>query len=125
MPDGSPGPRPTSLSNREIHENFGQRYRLQETRQQYLPQSLFFHDVVSHSKYDDYKFEPKFEITQQDLEDTPEVDRICSDSQSCIYDYIVTKDSGYAEQTKKTEATAQIMYQEISQKVFTANIFKV
>lgn len=125
MPDGSPGPRPESLSNREIHENFGQRYRLQETRQQYLPQSLFFHDVVSHSKYDDYKFEPKFEITQQDLEDTPEVDRICSDSQSCIYDYIVTKDSGYAEQTKKTEATAQNMYQEISQKVFTANIFKV
>ena len=78
--------------------------------------------MVSHSQYDDYKFEPKFEITQQDLEEVPDVDRICSDSQFCVYDYVVTHDSAYGEQTKKSEAMAQNMHQDISEKVIKQSI---
>ena len=78
--------------------------------------------MVSHSHYDDYKFEPKFEITQEDLDEISDVDRICSDSQSCVYDYVVTHDSGYGEQTKKSEAMAQNMHQDISEKVSNQKI---
>ena len=116
LPDGSLGLRP-GATTRQIHTDFAQKYRLFETRQQHIPQSLFFHDVISHSHYDDYKFEPKFEVTSQDLSEISDVDRICSDSQSCIYDYVVTRDSSYSEQTKKTEAMAQNMQQEVSEKV--------
>ncbi|CAG2176495.1 unnamed protein product [Oppiella nova] len=116
LPDGTRGPPPLSPT-RLIHSEFGQKYRLFETRQQYLPQSLFFHDVVSHSHYDDFRFEPKFEFTQEDRDQFPDVDHVCSDSQSCAYDYMVTGDSGYGEQTKKSEAMANNMHQEVSQQV--------
>jgi len=51
------------------------------------------------------------------MENFPEANRICSDSQSCIYDLIVTQDSDYASQTKKDEAAAELIHRELSESV--------
>jgi hypothetical protein len=117
LPDGSPGPRPESLPIRDLHEKFAQQYRLKETRGKNIPQSLFWHNPISHSDYDDIKFEPKFEITQEDLDNNPDAGRVCSDSKACIYDLIVTQDSDYASQTKKDEAAAELIHRELTETV--------
>ena len=81
LPDGKSGPRPgPGLTPRDLHQNFAQSYRLKESRVANLGQSLFWHNPVPHSNYDDIKFEPKFEITNDDLINNPEMERICSDS---------------------------------------------
>lgn len=80
-PDGSIGlvPRERMLM-KDIHNRFANHYRLQETKTKYLIQSLFWHDPVSHSHYDDRFFEPKWEILDEDLEELKDASKICSDS---------------------------------------------
>ena len=82
LPDGRSGPRAgPGLTTRDVHDNFAQHYRLKESQTAHLGQSLFWHDPVDFSNYDDIDFEPKFDITSADLEDYPDADRICSNSQ--------------------------------------------
>ncbi|KAH9406628.1 hypothetical protein TYRP_013610, partial [Tyrophagus putrescentiae] len=105
IPNGHTIANPQSLNREQIHRQFGTKYRLLEVNQVNLSQSLFFHDVVSHSIYDDFTFTPTFEYDLAELDS--EVLRACSDSVFCQFDYAVTGDSGFAENTKKEEAIAQ------------------
>lgn len=108
IPNGHTIANPQSLNREQIHRQFGTKYRLLEVNQVNLSQSLFFHDVVSHSIYDDFTFTPTFEYDLAELDS--EVLRACSDSVFCQFDYAVTGDSGFAENTKKEEAIAQNMF---------------
>ena len=104
---------------RDIHYHLSNHYRLTETAKPNIGQSLFFHDVVSHSHYDDKKFEPKFDVNlppDSTIHET-DLDRVCSQSAACKYDYIITGDAGYAAQTKKDEAAAEIMSKEMKKQV--------
>nr|XP_046915265.1 protein mesh-like isoform X1 [Dermatophagoides farinae] len=102
---------------KRIHEEFGIKYRLLETAQQNISQSLFFHDVLTHSQYDDVKFLPQFDLDPKELEHLNDVDRICSNSLACQFDYLATGDSGFAENTKKEEAIAENMYLIIAESI--------
>ena len=104
-------------SIKQIHEEFGVKYRLLEIAQANISQSLFFHDVLTHSQYDDVKFLPQFDIDLQQLEDLNDVDRICSESLACQFDYLATGDSGFAENTKKEEAIAENMHSIITESI--------
>ncbi|XP_054161232.1 protein mesh-like [Oppia nitens] len=118
LPDGSHGPSAQpGLTSRDLYLNFANHYRLKETKSPYLGQSLFWHNPVPHSHYDDLKFEPKFEISQQDLDGLPDADKVCSDSQACLYDLVVTQDTGYAQQTKRDEASAELIHRELSDQI--------
>lgn len=115
IPNGHLIANPQSLSRESIHRQFGTKYRLLEVNQVNISQSLFFHDVVSHSNYDDFNFEPIFDYNLAELD--PEVLRACSDSVFCQFDYAVTGDSGFAENTKKEEAIAQNMYSIVKENI--------
>ncbi|KAJ6218930.1 hypothetical protein RDWZM_004742 [Blomia tropicalis] len=115
LPNGRLIPNPSTLSRQQIHQDFGIKYRLLETNQLNLSQSLFFHDVVSHSIYDDHNFEPIFDYSLDDL--GPDIIRTCSDSLFCQYDYAVTGDSDFAANTKKEEAASQNMYSVVNAQI--------
>lgn len=121
LPDGQLLSGPSLMSRERIHREFGTKYRLLETQQTYLGQSLFFHDVVSHSEYDDYEFDPLFSYDSNSLKQFPDIDRVCSDSEFCRYDYVVTGDKGFAENTKKEESIAQNMQTSLLQMVSLAS----
>lgn len=117
LPDGSIRLRPSqSLSMRDIHNNFGQYWRLKETHQENIGHSLFWHDVVPFSRFDDRSFEPKFELDDTNI-DPDEIDRICSNSAACIYDFITTGDANYATHTRNAETMAEIMHKTLDTEV--------
>ena len=101
---------------RDIHFNFGQYWRLKETYQPNIGHSLFWHDVVPFSFYDDRNFEPKFELDDTGI-DADDMDRVCSNSAACIYDYITTGDASYAAYTRSAETSAEIMHRTIDTEV--------
>lgn len=109
LPNGDIIDNPQLLELRQIHQKFGSKYRLLETAQTNISQSLFFHDIVSHSQYDDAKFEPFNFDNSFENNILDDIERICSDSMFCRYDYLATRDSSFAENTKKEEAIAQNM----------------
>lgn len=69
-----------NLLVKEIHDKFASVYRLAETKTKWLIQSLFWHDPVSYSYYDDRTFEPRFTIDQENMEEHKDALRVCSDS---------------------------------------------
>ena len=52
-------------------------------------------------------FTPLFSYGSNELLEYPDIDRVCSDSTFCRFDYIATGDRDFAENTKKEEAIAQ------------------
>lgn len=69
-----------SLSMKDIHDQFASAYRLAETKTKLLMQSLFWHDPVSYSYYDDRAFEPRFAVDQENMEEHKDALKVCSDS---------------------------------------------
>ena len=68
------------LAIKDIHDRFAKFYRLAETKTKLLMQSLFWHDPVSFSYYDDRTFEPRFTIEEENMEEHKDAQRVCSDS---------------------------------------------
>lgn len=108
LPSGMVLNNPQTMSREMVHRQFGSKYRLLEIGQPNISQSLFFHDVVSHSNYDDPHFVPAFKVNLEG-DGIEDIERVCSHSTFCRYDYLVTGDAGFAENTKKEEAIAQNM----------------
>ncbi|KAF7495260.1 Protein mesh [Sarcoptes scabiei] len=73
--------------------------------------SLFFHDSVRFSYYDDHSFlpdfDPKLPLYATDQEES--MIETCSDSMACRYDFIVTLDKEFARLTKEEETEAANM----------------
>lgn len=69
-----------SLSMKDIHDQFASSFRLAETKSKLLMQSLFWHDPVSYSYYDDRAFEPRFAVDQENMNEHKDALRVCSDS---------------------------------------------
>lgn len=94
-----------------LHRDFGQQWRLTEANRVGVGKTLFSHSAVRYAMYDDPRFEPVFQMPPMLPYELghlqPELDSICSDSISCIYDYVVSygnKDLAIA--TKKFESLA-------------------
>jgi hypothetical protein len=91
--------------------------------------SLFYHNGYSFSYYDDPKFIPEFRLPPP-LPDfakflQPEMDRICADSNSCRYDYVMTLDKDFAKITRVFEVQANRLQSEITKKgIRTTYLFK-
>ena len=94
-----------------LHRDFGQQWRLTEASRQGIGRTLFSHSTVRYALYDDPRFEPVLQmppmLPYEMAHLQPELDSICSDSLSCIYDYIVSYgNKELALATKKFEAIA-------------------
>ena len=80
--------------------------------------SLFFHDAVAYTFYDDPNFLPVFQpqlpYFAEHLRDN--MMQICSDSIACQYDYIITLDPEYAKVSKNEETLAVWLANEASKK---------
>lgn len=104
---------------RDLHE-FGQRWRVKEgSAVAGLGNSLFFHNAFDFSYYDDPKFEPELEFPPR-LPDHKryldhEMQLICSDSNECRYDYIMTLDPKFARITKQHQTWALEINQKMNQ----------
>jgi hypothetical protein len=100
-------------SQEDIHMRFGRSWRVQERfaiGDENQVASLFFHDAISFSYFDDPNFIPDFGLPPR-LPDwaehlRPDMESVCSDSIPCQYDYIITLDRDYAKMTKDFEAYA-------------------
>lgn len=101
------------LPIKSLHR-FGQDWRLTEADRKGVGHTLFSHSAVRYAMYDDPQFEPQFELDSYAMSnwyDTPErlaeMQSICSDSMSCIYDYKVSfGNKDLALTTKRFEAMA-------------------
>lgn len=94
-----------------LHRNFGQEWRLTEADRHGVGKSLFSHSAVRYAMYDNPRFQPEFQVPPvlpyELMHKQPEMDSICSDSVSCIYDYVVSYGNReLALATKKFEAIA-------------------
>jgi hypothetical protein len=100
-------------SQEDIHMRFGMSWRVLESvsiGDENRVSSLFFHDAISYSYFDDPNFIPDFGLPPR-LPDwaehlRPDMETVCSDSLPCQYDYIITLDREYAKMTKDFEAYA-------------------
>lgn len=70
--------------------------------------SLFFHDAVAYTFYDDPNFLPVFNPIMPNYAEhlRENMMQICSDSVACQYDYMITLDPDYAKVTKEEETHA-------------------
>lgn len=79
--------------------------------------SLFFHNSFTFAHYDDPRFEPEMEFPPKLPEDRrhleTEMNNVCSDSNECRYDFLMTMDSNFAKISKQHQTWAL----EINQKV--------
>lgn len=94
-----------------IHRNFGQEWRLTEADRRGVGRTLFSHSAVRYAMYDNPRFEPELQLPPMLPPELmylqPELDSICSDSISCIYDYVVSYgNKELAIATKRFEAIA-------------------
>lgn len=94
-----------------LHRQFGQEWRLTEADRRGVGRTLFSHSAVRYAMYDAPRFVPEFQtppMLPYELSHLqPELDSICSDSISCIYDYIVSYgNKELAIATKRFEAIA-------------------
>lgn len=94
-----------------LHRNFGQEWRLTEAERRGVGKTFLSHSAVRHAIYDNPKFQPEFMnppmLPPELYHLQPELDSICSDSISCIYDYVVSYgNKELAMATKKFEAVA-------------------
>lgn len=73
--------------------------------------TLFFHNAIPYSHYDDANFVPEFYPKlppyYKDLEN--DIKSTCSDSMACRYDYLITYDKEYARLTKNEETTSSML----------------
>lgn len=111
MPDGSF--MPVNTGPEELYRSFIRNYRvLDKVMPNDINQypSLFFHDSVSYTFYDDPNFKPIFEpklpyyADYSDFRDN--MMQTCSDSVACQYDFILTLDPDFAKVTKEEETHA-------------------
>lgn len=94
-----------------LHRDFGQQWRLTEANRVGIGKTIFSHNALRYAMYDDPRFEPIFQmppmLPPELMHLQPELDSICSDSISCIYDYVVSYgNKELALATKKFEALA-------------------
>ncbi|UXI15279.1 hypothetical protein NH340_JMT01222 [Sarcoptes scabiei] len=111
LPDGQIVDHHSTLE--KIHELFGSKYRVVETMQPNISQSLFYHDVVSHSHYDDIRFKPLLSYDVVESNELSTIEKVCSTSLFCRFDYLATGDAAFAENTKKEEAIIQNIHSTI------------
>jgi hypothetical protein len=105
-----------------LHRDFGQQWRLTEANRLGVGKTIFSHNALRYAMYDHPNFEPMFQMPPmlptelQHLQ--PEMDSICSDSISCIYDYVVSYgNKELALATKKFEALAHEIANVASQSI--------
>lgn len=94
-----------------LHRDFGQQWRLTESPRPGIGKTIFSHNALRYAMYDDPRFEPEFQmppmLPPERMHLQPELDSICSDSLSCIYDYVVSYgNKELALATKRFEALA-------------------
>lgn len=94
-----------------LHRGFAQEWRLTEAERRGIGRTLFSHSAVRYAMYDNPRFMPEFQIPPmlppELMHLQPELDSICSDSISCIYDYVVSYGNReLATATKKFETIA-------------------
>lgn len=94
-----------------LHRNFGQEWRLTEADRRGVGRTLFSHSAVRYAMYDNPRFIPELQLPPmlppELMHLQPELDSICSDSISCIYDYVVSYgNKELAIATKRFEAIA-------------------
>lgn len=94
-----------------LHRSFGQEWRLTEAERRGVGKSMFSHSGVRYAMYDNPRFQPEFQLPPmlppELMHLQPELDSICSDSISCIYDYVVSYgNKELAIATKKFESIA-------------------
>uniref|UniRef100_A0A6G1S5F6 Extracellular domains-containing protein CG31004 n=1 Tax=Aceria tosichella TaxID=561515 RepID=A0A6G1S5F6_9ACAR len=94
-----------------LHRDFGQQWRLTEANRLGVGKTIFSHNALRYAMYDHPNFEPVFQmppmLPPELMHLQPEMDSICSDSLSCIYDYVVSYgNKELALATKKFEALA-------------------
>ncbi|XP_023221105.1 protein mesh-like [Centruroides sculpturatus] len=111
-----PGDRPPVIpsNNRDLHERFGNTWRLSPS------DSLFYHDVIDFTEYDDNTFKPEYsdEVkVHENFTYKHDVRPTCRDIGSCSYDYIVTGDKKFAESTKLHESRSLFLAKEVREKV--------
>lgn len=104
---------PASGPLEDIHRRFGLSWRLLEgTSQPGKGSSLFWHDAITFSHFDDATFNPEFQMPPPLPDDKkyldPDLKDTCgTDSASCMYDYVVTLDKNFAKITKMHENWAR------------------
>lgn len=78
--------------------------------------SLFHHDAVSFTYYDDAQFEPDFEPKLPEFASNlaQQLKETCSDSLACQYDFIQTLDPEFAKITKQEETKAMMLNTELA-----------
>lgn len=94
-----------------LHRSFGQEWRLTEADRRGVGRTLFSHSAIRYAMYDNPRFQPEFQVPPmlppELMHLQQELDSICSDSISCIYDYVVSYGNmQMAIATKKFEAIA-------------------
>jgi hypothetical protein len=107
LPNGNIGARPTS-SQQEIFTNFGYYWRVTDAEDAagQVGKSILFHEYDRNSaSYYNASFIPDFDPVLPDTAylTMDQVSRLCGASQSCIYDYITTRNREFAAQTLNTE----------------------
>ncbi|XP_035228405.1 protein mesh-like [Stegodyphus dumicola] len=98
-------------STYDIHQKFGMAYRVSELGNSKVGRSLFFHNAIPFSQYDNISFVPEYQtpppIPKNFSYRPEEVDALCSTSVSCKFDFIVTGDREFAWATRNHENYAQ------------------
>lgn len=81
LPDGTlPLTAGNQITLKDIHDKFASYFRLLEIKTKWLIQSLFWHDPVSYSYYDDKMFEPRLSIAEENMDEHKDAVKVCSDS---------------------------------------------
>lgn len=106
MPNGNMLPinTPPDMLHREMVRNYRVLDKVMPTDINQVA-SLFFHDSVSYTYYDDPNFLPMIrpQFPPYALHLREDMLRLCSDSVACQYDFITTLDADYAKVTKEEE----------------------
>lgn len=107
LPGNTQRPPIIPLSDHDLHERFGVKWRLSSS------ESIFYHDLIDFTEYDDINFKPEFadslRISENSTYKHSDIENICSNMKSCIYDLVVTGDKNFAERTKLHESRAKFL----------------
>lgn len=98
-------------TTRDIHDRFGMKYRVSEATDEKVGRSLFFHNSIPFTYYDNISFVPEFntppEYPKNFSYSLVEVDSTCATSTACRFDFIVTGNKELAIATRNHENYAQ------------------
>ncbi|KAK7080924.1 hypothetical protein SK128_016330 [Halocaridina rubra] len=105
LPDGTDGPQVMESNFKNIYEEFGLKWVLDDKEDPEKGKSLFFHNNFRSSNYyyDEY-FEPEFEafpiLSINATTPMEEINKVCGDSYQCYFDFVVTLRRDFAIMTK-------------------------